>query len=157
MDIATIISLCTAGAGAITAIILIILKGQEVTEKAMSIKEKREKKKEVKLNSQQERIIKALNIVLEPVTKEIKDINCSLSALSAQLDEVKADVTKQNTTLMYLVKDNINCAHKKFISQGYIDRYSLDILEHLYESYVSLGGNSFVSDLMEDIRRLDIR
>ena len=35
-----------------------------------------------------------------------------------------------------------------------IDDYSLDCLEKRYTHYVEEGGNSFIHDLMEDIRAL---
>lgn len=45
--------------------------------------------------------------------------------------------------------------HHYFCYQkGYIDDYSLDSMEKRYADYVAENGNSFVHDLMEDVRAL---
>lgn len=37
-------------------------------------------------------------------------------------------------------------------AQGHLDKYELKLVEELYKNYISLGGNSFVTDLMTEIR-----
>lgn len=48
-------------------------------------------------------------------------------------------------------------AHDYFQAKGHIGKYSLDCIEAMYESYHKLGGNGFITSIMEDIRKLPIR
>ena len=41
-----------------------------------------------------------------------------------------------------------------FMEKGSIDYQSLDVLEHRFKHYVDEGGNSFIEDLMKDLRKL---
>ena len=55
-----------------------------------------------------------------------------------------------------LIKDRIVSAHDYFCSKGRIGKYSLSMLEELYQEYLLLGGNGFVTGLMKEIRELPI-
>ena len=53
------------------------------------------------------------------------------------------------------IKSYITEKHHYFVYENkWIDDYSLDCLERRYKHYVNEGGNSFVLDLMEDLRDL---
>ena len=60
--------------------------------------------------------------------------------LKSDKDEVKAWITEKHHYFCYEVK--------------YIDDYSLDCIERRYAHYKEEGGNSFVADLMNDLRAL---
>lgn len=60
--------------------------------------------------------------------------------INSDKDDIKAWVTE---------KHHYYCYEKK-----HIDDYSLDCIEKRYTHYRNEGGNSFVEDLMKDIRRL---
>lgn len=47
--------------------------------------------------------------------------------------------------------------HHYFTDKGWIDDYSLDCIEHRYQDYRSLDGNSFIKNLMQEIRALPKR
>lgn len=55
-------------------------------------------------------------------------------------DEIKAYITREHHYFCY--------------DLGYIDDYNLDCIERRYALYVKEGGNSFVEELMKDIRAL---
>ena len=55
-------------------------------------------------------------------------------------DDIKAWITE---------KHHFYCYEKR-----HIDDYSLDCIEKRYAHYQDEGGNSFVEDLMKDIRKL---
>lgn len=79
-----------------------------------------------------------------------------------ELDEIKGQLTSMNKTLELLInsdKDSI----KSFITKqhhyfcyklGYIDDYSMDAIQRRYSHYKEQGGNSFVQDLMRQLRDL---
>ena len=60
--------------------------------------------------------------------------------LKSDKDEIKAWITEKHHYFCYEVK--------------YIDDYSLDCIERRYAHYKEEGGNSFVADLMNDLRAL---
>lgn len=60
--------------------------------------------------------------------------------IESDMDDIKAWITE---------KHHFYCYQK-----GYIDDYTLDCIEKRYAVYKRENGNSFVSDLMEDLRRL---
>ena len=57
---------------------------------------------------------------------------------------------------MVLIKDRIVQAHDYFCGRGCIGKYSLSTLEELFIMYKQLGGNSFIENLMIEIRKLEI-
>lgn len=52
------------------------------------------------------------------------------------------------------IKSFIVSQHHFFIRQGWIDDYSLDVIEKRYSHYVDEGGNSYIKKLMGEIRKL---
>ena len=60
--------------------------------------------------------------------------------INSDKDDIKAWITE---------KHHYYCYEKR-----HIDDYSLDCIEKRYTHYKNEGGNSFVEDLMKDIRRL---
>lgn len=69
---------------------------------------------------------------------ELKDETQLL--ISSDKDAIKAFITEKHHYFCY--------------TQKWIDDYSLDVLERRYEHYVDEKGNSFVKDLMEELREL---
>ena len=77
--------------------------------------------------------------------------DCILQELSSKInclilsdrDDIKSYITRQHHYFCYTKK--------------YIDDYSLDCLEKRYEHYVAENGNSYVEDLMEELRALPKR
>lgn len=55
------------------------------------------------------------------------------------------------------IRDILVQRHDYFMSRGHVGKYSLASMEEMYKNYVTLGGNGFVRELMEDIRRLPIQ
>lgn len=79
--------------------------------------------------------------VLDNITESIKDLkNETQLLLSSDKDAIKAFITEKHHYFCY--------------TQKWIDDYSLDVLERRYEHYVDEKGNSFIKDLMEELREL---
>lgn len=60
--------------------------------------------------------------------------------IESDKDDIKAWITQQHHYFCYQL--------------GHIDDFSLDCIEKRYDHYKEENGNSFVSDLMNDIRAL---
>ena len=71
----------------------------------------------------------------------IKTLSAKVDMLTASdKDAIKAFITREHHYFCY--------------QKGWIDDYSLDCLERRYQHYVEEEGNSFVGQLMEEIRAL---
>jgi len=55
------------------------------------------------------------------------------------------------------MRDILVNRHDYFMSRGHIGKYSLASMEEMFKNYVTLGGNGFVHELMEDIHSLPIQ
>ena len=76
------------------------------------------------------------NKIIDELTQSVELL------LKSDKDEIKAWITEKHHYFVYELK--------------YIDDYSLDCIEKRYAHYKAEGGNSFVADLMEDIRSLPV-
>lgn len=77
----------------------------------------------------------------EEMTKQLQDMSSTIEILKgSDKEDIKAFITEKHHYFCY--------------QKGYIDDYSLDVLERRFKYYKEEEGNSFAEDLMEDIRRL---
>ncbi len=78
---------------------------------------------------------------LNEIRDSIKDLTKDVQLLmESDRDQIKFSITKQHHYFVYQL--------------GYIDDYSLDILEKRYAHYLSYGGNSYIGTLMDELRDL---
>ena len=91
------------------------------------------KKKQEKFNLMQENMLSISNI--------IKDLYDKINLLiSSDRDDIKSFITREYN---YFV-----------LQKGEIDHYSLEAIEKRYAHYVEEGGNSFVGNMMIELRKL---
>ena len=70
------------------------------------------------------------------------------------ISDINTNLTLIQTALMNDIRAWITDKHHTFTEQGWIDVHSLECIEQRYSDYRVFGGNSFVGDLMEEIRQL---
>ena len=85
---------------------------------------------------------------IEKHEQEIDEINSSIKDLTKKID-ILIDSDK-DAIKAYITKEH----HYFCYERGWIDDYSLDCIEKRYEHYEAQGGNSFIEDLMKDLRDL---
>lgn len=115
-------------------------------------------------------VVKCINKVLnKTVSESIENyLKNNPSLTKESLDElntiVKDYISKQHTIneniqqgLLAVIRSQINSAHDKYMKLEYIGAHTLYVIEQLYDSYESLGGNSFTKKQIEDLRTLDVR
>ena len=109
-----------------------------VKERIMKIFNKQSKKeKELEQLQQQELDIKELR-------KNIESIQSNINLLiESDKDDIKAYITEKHHFYCY--------------QQKYIDDYTLNCLEKRFNHYEVEGGNSFVHNLMDELRALPKR
>lgn len=83
----------------------------------------------------------ALKATVTTINEKIDNMTSLIDLLMiSDKDEIKAYITREHHYFCY--------------DLGYIDDYNLDCIERRYALYVKEGGNSFVEELMKDIRAL---
>lgn len=91
------------------------------------------------------------------VEEQLKQIIESQQSLSDKVDGISAQVEILFNSDRDDIKAWITEKHHYFCYKlGYIDDFNLNCIEKRYEHYKEENGNSFVADLMADIRRLPI-
>ena len=95
---------------------------------------------------EQNEIKKQLKEIIDNQNKlntTIEDISDKVDILfNSDKDDIKAWITEKHHYFCYKL--------------GYIDDFNLNCIEKRYGHYKEENGNSFVTDLMEDIRKLPI-
>ena len=88
-----------------------------------------------------ERITQDHDEQLQQIQKELDSLKHSIDLLiESDRDDIKHSITKDHHYFCYKL--------------GSIDDYSLDCIERKYTHYREQGGNSFIEQLMQDLRDL---
>ena len=106
-----------------------------VKERLMKMFNKQTKKqRQIEQLQQQEKSIKELKNNIESIQSKMNLL------IESDKDDIKAWITEKHHFYCY--------------QQKYIDDYTLDCLEKRFSHYEVEGGNSFVHNLMEELRAL---
>ena len=96
------------------------------------------------------------------VEKMVADYNKELINISQAIEYIKKSLTKLDSQVDNLTKSDkddikayITHQYHYFVdSKGWIDDYSMDCIEKRYDMYKTYKGNTFIDDLMEQLRAL---
>ena len=78
---------------------------------------------------------------LKHITETVDKINTEVNILKeSDKDDIKAFITREHHYFCY--------------TKGWIDDFSMDCIEKRYGHYVQENGNSYVADLMQNLRAL---
>jgi len=78
---------------------------------------------------------------LKHITETVDEINSEVGILKeSDKDDIKAFITREHHYFCY--------------TKGWIDDFSMDCIEKRYGHYVQENGNSYVADLMQNLRAL---
>ena len=92
---------------------------------------------------------------IERIDSKLENYDRMLNNITDNIDELKKETKLLISSDKDAIKSYITERHHFFCyTQKWIDDYSLDVLERRYEHYVDEKGNSFVKDLMEELRGL---
>ena len=90
-----------------------------------------------------------------------KLLNNEMKSLQSQLQDYidkQDDINDQLTSaLLASTRNAINQAHDFYMKKQFIGSHSLFVITELYAAYKKLGGNSFVSQQMQDIKGLEVK
>lgn len=98
----------------------------------------------------------------QEITKRFEENDAKFEKLfeyHQKRDEQTQELLDKINSLIESDKDDIKAyiveKHHYFCEKGQIDDYNLDCLERRYSHYEKEGGNSFVKNLMNDLRALN--
>ena len=77
-----------------------------------------------------------------------------ISTLEENQTKLNVSVNLMMASIRNIIKAQIVREYNYFIRTGWIDIYSLDCVERLYQSYTELEGNTYISDLINKLREL---
>ena len=87
--------------------------------------------------------------------EKIENLNEKISNLAEQIDYLIENTESLIDSNRDSIKSYITKEHHFFCyEQKWIDDYSLDCLEKRFSHYGKFGGNSFIEDLMRELRDL---
>ena len=87
--------------------------------------------------------------------QRLKDLESSYEEISTILNSLNENVDLLLQSDKDAIKSFITKEHHYYCYQvGWIDDYNLDCLERRYDHYVEEQGNSFIEQLMEELRAL---
>lgn len=99
------------------------------------------KNKEEDKFAKYEEEIKALKENQEKMSESINKLSANVELLiDSDKDDIKSFITKE---YHYFVEE-----------KGWIDKFSFDCIEKRFNHYKDEGGNSFIEDLMNELRQL---
>lgn len=159
IDLDIVIYICTLIAS-ISGASIIIGKAikKSVSSAAKEVIDERLKKSDEEhkksIDEMEDRMNNTISSLQNSVDKQISEIREQLDQLSKSQNDVNK---KMKSALLASTRDRINQAHDYYMRKNFIGAHSLYIIEQLYESYKELGGNSFISDQMNDIHSLEVR
>ena len=136
-------------------------------------KKKKEKEDEEKrLNNKLDVIKQGLQELVEKLKEEVieerkgcKSDHCSLVKIINKVQEdmkknqLKADKTSelQNASLQSVLRDLLKIRYLEWLDKGYTTIDAKDDLEHMYQAYHGLGGNSTITTLRDKFIKLPLR
>lgn len=107
-------------------------------------KEYADKQNKKDLNEELQRENAAILKLEQNQAEMMQTMNNLANKIDALIDSDKDDIKS------FLVREHHYFCYQK----GWIDDYSLDCCERRFRHYVQEGGNSFIKDLMDEIREL---
>ena len=161
--------LMTAGTCFITLLVTFIF-NWVINRPAKKRKEKEEEEK--RLNNKLDVIKQGLQESVEKLKDEVieerkgcKSDHCSLVKIINKIQEdmkknqLKADRTSelQNASLQSVLRDLLKIRYLEWLDKGYTTIDAKDDLEHMYQAYHGLGGNSTITTLRDKFMKLPLR
>lgn len=83
------------------------------------------------------------------INKKIDRLTELVETTVEQNKELKAEMNKQSEALKASIRNSILNLYYKCLAKGYITTFELQNVSELYANYKSLGGNSFISKVVD--------
>lgn len=105
-------------------------------------------------------ISKMVEVKLNEGTKELKrsinDLKQETIVLSQKITVVEDNLSKQGEGLTSSLRNDIHKRYLECKTKGYRTSWDTQSVDHMFESYENLGGNSFVKECLEEFHNLPL-
>ena len=147
------VTIIVAIIGGLSSLIGIAVKGV-IDAKADRRKADQERDKQyVDIISRLDKIEESTNRKISEITDELNNLRLELMELK---DESRENDNKMKNTLMNLCKSTLNKDYNFFMNLGRIDENSLKTILDVHKCYKDFGGNTFIDDEIDKLRRLPV-
>ncbi len=93
----------------------------------------------------------------EVVEKKLDDLTKLVEKSITQNETLESKLNTQNEALKATLRNSILVIYYTQTQKGYMTTFDLSNLTELYDSYLALGGNSFVKKCVEQLMELPIK
>ena len=90
----------------------------------------------------------------EELLTAVKEFSSDLKDLSIRFDEERAEQALMKDANIATLRNDLTELYNKVYPQGYIGEYDLKNWISMFEVYTALGGNHYVAELDERVRKL---
>ena len=118
-----------------------------VTLRKIFNKETNEERRQEEINNKLENDNRRINELIDSQKELQLLIEGIATQINTLIDSDKDDIKS------FIVKEH----HHFCYNQGWIDDYSMDVIEKRFKHYQDEGGNSYIEELMRDLRQLEHR
>ena len=80
-----------------------------------------------------------------------------LGYLVAKIKEYRAKETNQEAALKCLLRSAITSKYYVYSELGEIPTYEKENVTYMYEQYKKMGGNSYIDNIMLEIKKMSIK
>lgn len=103
-------------------------------------------------------IITAISSVVINIITAIKtNKDNNLKQIKEITNDIKNKLNSNGDGTKMLLADKLKFLCQKSLNEGYVDYDNLRIIESMYKSYHELGGNGFMTDIVERVKQLPIK
>lgn len=108
-----------------------------------------------KQETDEEKVISEINEKLENDNRRINELVQNQSEILSMITKISGRIdilveSDKDDIKSFIVKEH----HRFCYDEGWIDDYSMDAIEKRFKHYQDEGGNSYVEELMKDLRVL---
>ena len=94
--------------------------------------------------------------VISIITKAQDKTSAKHKEILEKIDKIESQTATLKTVQLSITRDRLAYICKSYIKENKISMQELEAVEDLYKAYSDLGGNSFVHELIEKVRKLPI-
>ena len=100
---------------------------------------------------------KTLKEIKTEWSKPITKIDEKIDKLDVRLGAMEANADLRQNALLALQRKSLLDSYEHYITKGYITLEEKETLVKQFNSYSELGGNSFVEELIKEIKELPLK
>lgn len=99
---------------------------------------------------------KTLKEIRQSANEPLTSLEKKIDAIDTKLQNMAADKEKTNKALLTMQRNSLLRSCKDFISKGYATIEERETINSQYQSYHELGGDSFITSLVDRVMELPI-